>query len=181
MPQLEIYPHAALPDALKWQILSFYRMEWPDPSSSNPYSTAIADAAQHPVAFVIVQDNLLIAHADVLWKDLTHMGQTYKTYGLGGVFTYPSFRQQGYGAQVVSAAKAYIEQQGDGDLVIFTSKQVGFYEKFGYLRLPDVTLLYGDPQRAHHETTFMSDLSPKGQQGRASFAQTPVYFGPYVW
>ena len=121
MPKLQIVSQSEMPEHLKWQILSFFRMEWPDGASGDDkYRDWLARADRHLVGVVVSHATLLISFAAVVWKILEHAGQSYKVYGLSGVFTYPSFRQQGYGAQVVTAARDYIDQT-DGDLVIFTS------------------------------------------------------------
>ena len=137
----------------------------------------------HPVSFVITKNNLLISYAEVVWKNLTHCGITYKTYGLTGVFTYPSFRKEGHGLTVVNAAKEYIEKQKDGDIVLFTSQHRGFYEKAGFILINNIKLLEGDPKnpKEHDENVFMMFLSEKGKAGINDFESKPIYFGKSTW
>ncbi|HLY26480.1 MAG TPA: hypothetical protein VKQ72_09085 [Aggregatilineales bacterium] len=183
MPQLQIYPHGQLPDHLRWQALSFLRTHWPDGfAGNNLYRDWIAPEEHHLAAVTMTQDKLLLSFAGVVWKMLEHEGQIYKMYGLSGVFTFPSARMQGFGAQVVKAAKDFIER-GDGDIVVFTSLQRGFYEKFGFLPMPTVRLYNGKKAypNVYTEPTFMLFLSEKGRQGRESFERLPIYFGEEVW
>jgi GNAT superfamily N-acetyltransferase len=70
-----------------------------------------------------------VSRLEVVWDVLHHAGDAYTTYELSGVFTYPAFRKQGYGLQLVQSAKDYIERRGDADLVLFHSILKGFYEK----------------------------------------------------
>jgi GNAT superfamily N-acetyltransferase len=161
----------------------FFRTEWPGGSpDSDLCRGTIAPEEYHPVGVVMTQDRLLISYAGVVWKMLEHEGQSYKMYGLSGVFTFPSYRKLGYGTQVIKAAKELIEKS-DGDIVIFTSKVQGFYERVGFLPRPDVRLLKGDANKptVYDEMTFMLFLSPKGQRARGRFENTSIYFGPEVW
>ncbi len=183
MPKLQIISQSEMPEHLKWQILSFFRMEWPDGASGDDkYRDWLARDERHLVGVVVSHDKLLISFAGVVWKMLEHAGQSYKVYGLSGVFTYPSFRHQGYGAQVVTAARDYIDQT-DGDLVIFTSGQKGFYEKLGFLAMPGTTLPYGNKNKLElrNEMTYMRFLSAKGCTAQASFENTSIYFGTDIW
>ncbi len=183
MPQLHMYPGSEMPEHLRWQIISFFRTEWPgDSPDSDVCRDSIAPEEWHPVGVVVTRDKLLISYAGVVWKILEHEGQSYKMYGLSGVFTFPSYRKLGYGTQVVKAAKELIEKS-DGDIVIFTSKVQGFYEKLGFLRMPDVQLLTGDANTPtiYDEMTFMLFLSSKGQRAQEHFKKTSIYFGPHVW
>ena len=183
MPHLHIVPGSEMPEHLRWQIISFFRTQWPGGSPDGDLCRGtIAPEEYHPVGVVMTHDKLLISYAGVVWKTLEHEGQSYKMYGLSGVFTFPSYRRLGYGTQVISAAKELIEKS-DGDIVIFTSLQQGFYEKVGFLRMPNVQLLKGDAHNptVYGETTFMLFLSPKGQRARKRFEKASIYFGPEVW
>lgn len=183
MAQIQIYQQSNLPDHLKWQIISFLRVQWPDGfEGDNLYRDWISHKEDNPVSIVLTEGNLVIAHTEVVWKMLEHESQTYKMYGLSGVFTFPSFRKKGYGMQVIKAAKEYIEKS-DGDIVLFPSLQKGFYEKAGFIPMTNSTLLEGDRNnpKKNNETVFMFFLSEKGKQGKESFEKSPIYFGPTVW
>lgn len=179
----KIYESNDLPEHIKWQVLSFLRIEWPDGFvGENKLRDWISEKENHPVSFVLTENNLLISHVEVVWKELKHAGNTYKTYGLSGMFTYPSFRKQGYGQELVASAKKYIESQ-DGDIVLFTSCVQGFYEKAGFLRLDKAKVLKGDPNNpeTENESVFMLFLSEKGKQGQKDFEEKPIYFGVNTW
>jgi ribosomal protein S18 acetylase RimI-like enzyme len=99
------------------------------------------------------------------------------------VFTYPAFRGQGYGLQLVQSARHYIERKGDADIIIFHSTVNGFYEQAGFERMDDLITLIGDPLNPEKspETAFMLFLSEKGKRGRKSFETRPLYFGEKTW
>ena len=118
----------------------------------------------HPVTFLLEEEEVLISHLEVVWNVLQHAGVAYKAYGLTGVFTYPAFRKQGYGLQLVQSAKDYIERIGDADIVIFHSTVKRFYEQAGSERMGSLVTLVGDPHNPEKsdETAFMLFLSEKG-------------------
>jgi predicted acetyltransferase len=155
-------------------------MEWPD---AFPATQEFLTSDQyHPLHFVFVEGDILVSHVAVVWKMLTHEEQTYKTYGLVSVMTFPSYRNQGYGIQLITKAKKYIEQT-NGDIVIFHSDQIGFYEKVGFEYVEKVKLLKGEPDHPipDDERPFMLFLSEKAKTNRSDFESKPVYFGRDVW
>src|SRR5690349_19409002 len=61
-----------------------------------------ADAGMMHV--LIAKGRELIAYTGVISTTIQHEGVTYCCYGLSGVLTFPAFRRQGYGKQLISAA-----------------------------------------------------------------------------
>lgn len=184
MVQQRIYKDTGLPDYLKWQILSFLRIEWPDGfQKENLLRDWVTKKEHHPLHYVLIGKNkLLVSYVGVVWKRLTHAGKTYKMYGLSGVFTYPQFRNLGYGLQLVKAAKRYIDQS-DGDVALMTSKLKGFYEKAGFEYMKHITLLEGIPEgyKKYNGNVYMLFLSEKGKSARSDFETKPIYFGETMW
>lgn len=181
MVEQYIYTSTDFPEALKCQALSFLRVEWPGGfMGDNRLRNWITKEADHPIHVVLVEAGLLISHTNVVWKYLEHAGITYKTYGLTGVFTYPSFRGQGYGSQLIAAATAYI-QASDGDIAMFHCDPSlrDFYARHGWEALEQATTYLGPNEKflVDDEVLMMQFLSAKGQQGRASFEREPIYFG----
>ena len=133
---------------------------------------------------MLVENDLLISQVEVVWKDLEHAGQSYKTYGMTGVLTYPSFREQGYGRQVVDEATKYIEST-DADIGMFHCSPTvqGFYAKCGWPPLENAITLKGDPEQptVSEEVTLMRFYSEKGRRGKPAFATQPIYFGIDTW
>ncbi len=184
MIKQHIFESQDVPEKFKYQILSFVRIEWPELFSGNlRLRDWTTKPEMHPVTFLLEEEGVLISRLEVVWSLLRHAGEEYKVYGLSGVFTYPAFRKQGYGLQLVQSAKDSIEQKGDADIVLLHSTLKGFYEKAGFERVDNLVTLVGDPQNPERndETGFMLFLSKKGQRGRSSFETEPVYVGETIW
>lgn len=184
MIKQHLFESQAVPEHLHCQILSFVRIEWPELFAGEQRLRNWTSRPElHPVTLLIEEEGVLISRLEVVWDLLHHVGETYKVYGLSGVFTYPDFRKQGYGLQLVQWARDYIAQQGDADLVLLHSTLRGFYEQAGFERMESLVTLVGDLQNPEisHETGFVLFLSPKGKQGRDHFATQPVYVGQTIW
>lgn len=180
MPELLVAPQSQLNPQLACQILSFLRITWPEGFlGENRLRDWITREDDHPLSFSLVEYGLLIAHAQVVWKMLEHAGVLYKTYGLTGVFTYPSFRGQGYGLQVIQAATAFIVRS-DADVGMFHCEPSlsTFYQKAGWLPMAGAVTLVG--ARANpvisEELMMMQFFSEKGQCGKETFLKVPVFF-----
>lgn len=180
MVELLVSPQSQLAPEIECQILSFLRISWPEGfQDENRLRNWITRLDHHPLSFVLVENGLLIAHAQVVWKMLDHVGVKYKTYGITGVFTYPSFRRQGYGLQVVQAASTYIAQS-DADIgMLHCEHQLkAFYGQAGWLPMVGAVTLIG--ARANPvisgELMMMQFFSEKGQRGEESFLKVPVFF-----
>lgn len=185
MIQQLIYPQDQLPAHLKCQILAFLRINYPEGfTGANRLRDWISSPDTHPVSIMLVEADVLISHTEVLWKELEHGGQRYKAYGLSGVFTYPAFRGQGYGQQIVELGTAYIDA-GDGDIGIFHCAPYlkTFYAQSGWLAMEQAITLIGDKfaPTVSDELMMMRFLTEKGRQGRAVFGQHPLYFGENTW
>ncbi len=179
-----LFESQAVPEKFKYQILSFVRIEWPDLFSGEQRLRDWTSKPElHPVTLLIEEEGVLISRLEVVHDVLHHAGETYTTYGLSGVFTYPAFRKHGYGLQLVQSARQYIEQRRDADLVLLHSKLTGFYEQAGFERMESLITLVGDPKNPEKtdETGFMLFLSEKGKQGKDHFAKTPLYIGETIW
>ncbi len=111
---------------------------------------------------------------------MEHAGVRYKTCGLTGVFTYPAFRGQGYGGRIVAAGTDYIRASDADVAMLHCGAEVrDFYAKYGWEPLPNAQTFVGprdDPQLVD-EVLMKQFLSPKGQRGKISFTNQPIYFG----
>ncbi len=185
MVELLFYPNDELPSDLNWQILSFLRITWPDGFvGENRLRDWISKEYDHPSHFVLVEQGVLISHIEVVWKYLEHAGETYKAYGLSGVFTYPSLRGQGYGRQIVDAGTNYIKES-DADIGMFHCDPglEPFYSRSGWIPMRNSTTLIGpkDSPIVSDELMMMLFLSEKGKRGRSTFESEPVYFEDTTW
>jgi len=171
-------------ESYECQILSFVRIEWPELFSGDSRLRDWTSKPElHPATLLLEEEGVLISRLEVVWNVLHLAGEVYTTYGLSGVFTYPAFRKQGYGLQLVLSAKHYVEEQGNADIVLFHSTLKGFYEQAGFECMESLRTLIGDPRNPEEsdETGFMLFLSEKGKRGRQHFEKGPVYVGGTIW
>ena len=180
MFELRFYRQARLEPKWYYQILSFVRVHWPRGfGGENLYRDWISRPAYDPVGFVLTHGDLLVAHAQVLHKDVQHEGETFSLYGLSTVFTYPSFRGQGHGQRVVLAAMEHMLAQPDIDLAMTNCVEhnVGFYEKCGW-RFVDNVLLMGSRSAPEplDERVALIYVSDKAQAHQQALETVPIYF-----
>jgi predicted N-acetyltransferase YhbS len=180
MARLLIYPDDQFPAGLKCQVLSFLRMYyWQGFIGENRLRDWITPSRFHPLHFLLIENELVISHAEVVWKYLDHAGETHKTYGLTSVFTYPSFQKQGYGHQLVMAATDTIVKS-DADIAMFhcDPSLKGFYSRCGWIAMENTKTYIGskDNPELADELLMMRFFSPKGLAGRSAFETQPVFF-----
>lgn len=187
MAELLTFTSAEFPENLKWQAVSFLRVQWPDGfTGENRLRDWVTREDDHPIHIVLVEKDILISHTNVVWKYLDHDGEIYKAYGLTGVFTFPSFRGQGYASQVIAAGTAYI-QKSDADIaMLYCDESLGnLYANQGWLPMELSTTYIGtkeQPELVDDEILMMLFLSPKGQVGRNAFETRPIHFSTdYTW
>ena len=181
MARLLTFASAELPADLRCQILSFMRVAWWEGfTGALRRRDWIITEEDHPVHLVLVEGTILVAHLGVVWKNLDHAGTTYRTYGLTGVFTYPTFRREGHGARLVAAGTDYI-RRSDADVGMFHCAPAlrDFYARAGWIPIDGATTLIGrrDAPDVVDEVMMMQFLSERGRAGRADFARVPVFFG----
>ena len=187
MVELLTFTSPTFPDILKWQAVSFLRVQWPDGfTGENRLRDWVTREDDHPVHIVLVEKDILISHTNVVWKYLEHDGVTYKAYGLTGMFTFPSFRSQGYGSQIIAAGTNYI-QKSDADIAMLYCDESlrDLYANQGWIHMDRSTSYIGtkeEPELVDDEILMMLFLSPKGQHGQAAFNTKPIHFSlDYTW
>jgi GNAT superfamily N-acetyltransferase len=184
MPDLRLIPSTELPRELKCQILSFIRVEWWWIFRDHDRFWDYTHKSTHPVNVVITERGQVISHAEVNWRLVEHAGASYKVYGVSAVFTFPAFRQEGYGTQVIRAATDFIRGSDADVAMLFCLPQlVPFYEHVGWEAPPNAQILYGDQDYPHEEeiATCMLFVSERGQAAREAFSTRPVYVGGHTW
>ncbi len=185
MIQEFIYSDRDLPPNLRYQILSFLRIVWSDGFRGENYLRDwISLQEQHPLHMVLVENDILISYTGIVWQFIEHAGDTFKTFGLSGVFTYPTFRGQGYGSRMVAGATNYIRAT-DADIAILfcDPRRINFYGRHGWQAMDRATTLVGGKEnpRIEGDLRMMLFLSAKGNQARSKFESEPLYFGEDAW
>ena len=185
MTDLLIFKQDELPEKWHHQILSFQRIVWPEGFvNENLYRDWITKPEDNPVSILLTHENLLISHVQVVSRTITHLADEFKFYGLTGVLTYPSFRKQGYGKQIVQEGMKYIDEQADKDIVLFSceEKNFSFYQKCGW-NFNDVPILEGDESdpKLTNSRVAMQFVSDKAKQYQQQFVESPLFFGDELW
>ncbi|MFR9673699.1 GNAT family N-acetyltransferase [Streptomyces sp. TR06-5] len=153
--QILSFPEASTPRDLRVQVRALQDVAWPTTGGSGtPHDAPVHDTALHPRSMLLVEDGTVLAALDVLTKDLTHAGRTYRAGGLSTVVTHPERRRRGHGRHLVSAGRAFMVEQ-DLDLGLFTCDRPlrPFYESAGWEALPATVLVGGTP-----DAPFPSDV-----------------------
>jgi hypothetical protein len=180
MPQISVFPDADFPENYKCQVLSFLRIVFPEGfTAENRLRDWITAPRFHPLHFLLTEAGLVVSHVEVVWKILEHAGRDYKTYGLTGVFTYPSFQHQGHGLRLIQAATQYI-LASDADIAMFHCKPnlEWFYRKADWIPMHNSTTWIGSKQAPvkSNELLMMRFISSQGCAARPDFENLPIDF-----
>ena len=177
------YSAEDLPTHFVWQMLDFARMQWYEDIKN--FGLPLHPEKWHPSYFLIAEGQLLISSATVLWTTIQFQGQSYKIYGLGMVLTYPSYRKQGYGRQVIANATRYIRQDEKADLALLQTAPYleGFYAEHSWEHTPKIQVLSGKPDNPIDDDGWimMQFLSERAQQERKTFEAHPFYLDVHIW
>lgn len=181
MVEYHVLSHHDLPSALRWQMLSAMRIQWPGVfSGDNRLSTHVCDEELHPTYVLAEQEGVLISFATVTWRELEHAGQMLSVYGLGDVFTFPPFRGEGYARHVVARATDHIRAT-DGDLgCLFCEPWLeALYVRSGWEAIsPGITLIgTAADRRPFEKLRMMVFLSKRGESARAALSTVPLFVG----
>jgi predicted acetyltransferase len=178
MSTFNIYKQSKFPPAFKWQALGFMRLEWPSAFTGNrKLVTETYPPESEPVHFVAAEGDLLISYAAIIRMTLEHAGEAYKVYGLGNMLTFPSFRREGYGTQILELATEFIKRSDVDISILFCQpERKSFYGKPGWQVSRSPTRV-GVPGRYRTDDSLrmMLFVSEKGRRDRKKFEEEPVY------
>lgn len=178
MLRVNVYLQNEFPEMLKWQAISFMRVEWSSIFRGagrllkEPYSPECA-----PVHFAVTEEDVLLSYATILREEIMLDNQPYAVYGFGNLFTFPPYRGEGLGQQVLVAATRYIHAS-DVDIAILycDPKLAAFYAKAGWVTI-DMPTRIGAPAEYEEYATcrMMLFVSERGKAHRPGFEQQPLY------
>lgn len=148
MPKLSIYQHSEFPALYKWQAIAFMRMEWTSIFyDDNLYMSETYPPDLQPVHFVMAQDDSLLSYASILILTIPHAGTNFQIYGFGNLLTFPPYRRQGYGGQILQAATNFIRQSDVDAAILFCDRLLEpFYSEKGWVVTPSPTRI-GTPKQ----------------------------------
>ena len=115
------------------QILSLKNQVWPsERTEEEQYDGYLARNATRPKReiFVIQQDKVCIAHAELFCRRIVCDGRSYEVGCLAGVCVLPERQGEGLGRAIVEAAFSRASACGFG-AVLFQTPVPVFYEKLG--------------------------------------------------
>jgi len=184
MAQLSTFTGDSLPEAHEHQIRSFIRLHWHDEYQFS-LDGPLVPADRHPVHLVIHDRHALFSHGRVVWVNVYHMGESYRMYCLGDVLTYPAFRRQGFGAQIVAAATTLIRNDPQADTaILFTEPATAsFYAAHGWEVMPTLRASYGHPVAPEPAlgTAMMLFVSDRAEAHRADFEREDLKLPGWGW
>jgi predicted GNAT family N-acyltransferase len=141
--------------------------------------------AESPMHFALVENQTLISHASVNWRNVEHRGETFNVQGLSAVFTFPAWRKGGHGKHVVQAASDFIRtSQADLAMLFCAQALRDFYKSCGWTPADKAKILYGEklrPQLKHDNLVMMMFVSEKARDARGLFEREEVYVGESTW
>ena len=142
------------------------------------------DPALLPLSMLLVDGGRVLAMLDILSKEISHQGQSYRASGLSTVVTDPANRRKGYGTQLVRAARGWM-QVGGGDLALFTCDRPlqAFYEHAGWSVLPGSVLIGGTrehpfPSDQLDKVVMAAFFSDRAKEHAPSFRQQRIELYP---
>jgi GNAT superfamily N-acetyltransferase len=185
MIELRRYRRHEVPALFAAQIASYQRIQWPSLRAQSNRLWEWNDANRDYMHFMLVDEEVVISHASVNWRDVTLASERYSVWGLSSVFTYPAFRKGGFATKTVSAATDFM-REGSGDVaMLFTGDPlVKFYNAIGWEHTPAARIFYGDAQQPVQKTDnaiMMLFMSDRGRAAHEQFAREDVFVGAATW
>lgn len=183
MPTLTTYEQKDFPSVYNWQAIAFMRCEWPSVFQgdilylSEPYPPDL-----NPVHFVVAEGDSLLSYATIMKLNIPHSGQDYSVYGFGNMLTFPPYRKQGHGRQVLQAATKYICESSVDAAILFCDKSLEkYYAPEGWVTIASPTYLgYSGQPVLYEPSRMMLFVSEKGKAARSEFENSPLHID-YPW
>lgn len=179
-----MHPGNHMPPSLAYQVASFFRLVWLNDMKGDDRFWNFFESPEVVAHFTISERDVLISHAQVLRRDLEHLGSRYVMYGVGGVMTYPAFRGEGYGHRVVEATTDFIRNSEADVGILFTGMDLHpFYRQHGWQALERDGVYHGDPQQPEFNDahTMILPVSAHGQAHIDDFARGELYVGAHMF
>lgn len=100
MPDLAQYSSTTLPLPLKYQLLSAVRIEWSWAFTGSGCTWDYTRKATHLQYFTLSEQDVLISFVEVNQRSLQYADETFQAYGLSAAYTYPAYRNEGFGSRL---------------------------------------------------------------------------------
>jgi hypothetical protein len=177
-PRFVEFTDEALSAELRWQVLSFLRIVWPEGFTGElRHREWITNPEYHPYHLLYVAGDLVVSHLEIVDHDVYCGETTYRAQALTGVLTFPSFRREGWAGRLVKTACGRIEA-GDADLglICCSPENVGFYAAASGWAPTPAQVLVGEGENTWPtgQSALTTLLSDKGKRGRDAFDRYPL-------
>ena len=134
----------------------------------------------------MMDDELLMSHAEANIREVEHMGERYRVGGLSAVFAYPNYCGVGAGERVVAAASAFLRESSTDFALLFCGERVHtLYLRQGWERCSEIVVQYGDaakPQTYGDGWLMGMFVSQRAvASARKQLEGMPLYVGPNTW
>jgi len=99
-------------------------------------------------------------------------------YGFGNVFTFPPYRHEGYGQQVMHAAAHYLDASAVDLAILFCQPLLEpYYAQSGWEACHSAETRIGttDSYTLDHDLRMMRFISSQAKQARSEFLTHPLY------
>jgi hypothetical protein len=110
--------------------------------------------------------------------NIEHNEKHYEIYAFGNMFTFPPYRKQGYGKQILKLASDFILKSDVDAGILFCNTNVeAFYKSFDWVttRVPVRRGTVDDYEEHEGIKTMILPVTRKGKQGRVDFDSHPLY------
>jgi hypothetical protein len=145
------FESADLPPVLRYQVLSFLRIVWPEGfTGALRYRDWITNPAYKPHHLLYVAGDLVVSHLEIVHRTVTHEGVTYQAYAPTSVLTFPAFRREGWAGKLVEKASRRIE----GPAQTLRSSGAGTIARSSVKRVRSVANSLLKRRESHRQTTF---------------------------
>ena len=183
MPQLVSFLKHQVPRDIAAQIRSGIRMVWPQLNPGhNKIWTPPAGVPLDRMTFVLMEDELLVSHAEVSFRTLDHAGQRWEVGGLSAVFTYPAHRGSGAGEQVVGAATDYLRKSKADFALLFCGERVkSLYLRQGWEQTPGLKVIYGPDNQTYADGYCLSLVVSDRARAQRFDPNQPLHVGKNTW
>ena len=185
MIELHSWPKHAVPREIAIQIRSYIRMQWPSLNGTGNRIWDFAPRADEPTTFALLDDEILISHAEMNFRTVEFQSRPWKVGGLSAVFTYPAFRGSGCASRIVNAATDALRgSEADLAMLFCGSPLEAFYTACGWTPMKSARVMFGNPNNPtlkDDNLVMMLFISHGGRAIQAALSAESIYVGANTW
>jgi len=180
MTELSRHRQADCPAQIRDQIVVLLKEQWPHTFRDDEPEWPSESPGLNPISVVLTTDGIVICHAAVSRKTISHVGRQYLVFGLSAMVTAAPYRRLGFGRRVLENATRYMQQQS-ADFGVFTCDEglKSFYNWGGWEVASRSSLVGGTrenplPSESLGKITLIQLFSPRARAARQAILSTPI-------